>query len=348
MRRYLLLASLWLAPTAVWAVSPAVQQALAEGRYGEALEHIEQRLQQQPRDAQARFLQGLALTMLERLDQASQVFAELARDYPQYPEPANNLAVLQARRGQLELAERTLRRLLGQHPDYASAHENLGDVLTAQAEAAYRRAAELDSADTTLHSKLRLLGELNALPQERREADRGPAQPAPAVVRPSPPQPTTLRRAAPAAATTAPVATSTPAPASRAPAESAPTGTATAPTAADVRLPADVAAALEAWREAWERGDVDAYLDAYAQEFVPPRELDRVSWAAQRRDRVRPERNAQIRFAPLRVERLGAERWRIDARQDYRARNYADSVIKRLILVREGETWRIGREVTLQ
>ena len=49
-------------------------------------------------------------------------------DYPELPEPHNNLAVLYAQKGDYELARDELEAAIGAAPDYAIAYENLGDI----------------------------------------------------------------------------------------------------------------------------------------------------------------------------------------------------------------------------
>jgi len=61
-----------------------------------------------PQDAEARFSRGLVLVKLSRTDEAIKVFADLTRDYPQLPEPYNNLAVLYAQKGDYEKARDAL------------------------------------------------------------------------------------------------------------------------------------------------------------------------------------------------------------------------------------------------
>ena len=60
-------------------------------------------------------------------------------DFPELPEPRNNLAVLYAQKGEYALARDELERAVQTAPDYAVAHENLGDVYARLAEAEYEK-----------------------------------------------------------------------------------------------------------------------------------------------------------------------------------------------------------------
>jgi tetratricopeptide (TPR) repeat protein len=153
---------LMAAQTAVAATAVEEAQALlAQGQLDQALKKLDAQLKSQPQDAQARFLRGLVLVRLNRGPEAIKVFADLTRDYPQLPEPYNNLAVLYAQQGDYEKARDALEAALATHPSYATAHENLGDIYAALAGAAYNRALSLDQNNTTVRAKLALIGQLD-------------------------------------------------------------------------------------------------------------------------------------------------------------------------------------------
>ena len=114
-------------------------------------------------DARARFLKGLALTNLGRTQTAEKVFQGLTKDYPKLPEPYNNLAVIYARQGNYEAAEKELKAAIATHPSYATAQENLGDIYAARASQAYDKALSLNKGNKQLQLKLNLLDRLNSL-----------------------------------------------------------------------------------------------------------------------------------------------------------------------------------------
>ncbi len=65
------------------------------------------------------------------------------------PEPRNNLAVLYAQKGEYALARDELERAIQTAPDYAVAHENLGDVYARLAEVEYEKTMALDRRNRT-------------------------------------------------------------------------------------------------------------------------------------------------------------------------------------------------------
>lgn len=148
------------------AASPAVdeaQQLVNQGRLEEALERLERHLGSAPQDAEARFTRGLVLVRLNRNEDAAKAFADLTRDYPQLPEPYNNLAVIYAQQGEYDKARDALEAALATHPSYPVAHENLGDIYAALAAAAYNRALSLDEGNASVRAKLNLIGQLDSL-----------------------------------------------------------------------------------------------------------------------------------------------------------------------------------------
>lgn len=71
------------------------QKLYAQGRVAPALEKVDAYLKAQPREPQGRFLKGLLLTEQKKVQEAIQVFTGLTEDFPELPEPYNNLAVYQ-------------------------------------------------------------------------------------------------------------------------------------------------------------------------------------------------------------------------------------------------------------
>ena len=162
----LLAAAAWLSATTALAVSDAVTEAQAliqQGQLDQALARLDNHLDSAPQDAEARFARGLVLVRLNRSDDAVKAFADLTRDYPQLPEPYNNLAVIYAQQGEYEKARNALEAALANHPSYGVAHENLGDIYAALAAAAYNRALSLDQKSSSVRAKLNLINQLDSL-----------------------------------------------------------------------------------------------------------------------------------------------------------------------------------------
>lgn len=300
------------APLAI-AATP-VEQAQAQLNGGDlqgALKTLDRHLASSPQDAEGRFTRGLVLVKLNKTEEALKAFADLTRDYPQLPEPYNNLAVLYAQQGDYEKARDALEAALATHPAYATAHENLGDIYAALAGAAYNRALMLDQSNQTVRYKLNLVNQL----------DTGLVGVAPAP-------------AAPATKPAAPTAAPTPAAPTPVPAAAADPGIDAAA----------INSSLLAWAKAWSAKDVDGYLALYAPDFAPEGGLTRAAWEQQRRERIsRPARIAVRALSPE-ISRIGADRVRVNFVQDYQSDSFSDQVNKTLELRATEAGWKIVRE----
>ncbi len=137
-----------------------VQQLLATNRLPQALARADEHLAKNPRDAQMRFVRGVILTELKQTQQAREVFQKLTEEFPELPEPYNNLAVIYAGEGRLDNARAALEQAIVAAPNYATAYENLGDIYLQMAADAYQQASKLDPANRQAGAKLSLSREM--------------------------------------------------------------------------------------------------------------------------------------------------------------------------------------------
>jgi Flp pilus assembly protein TadD len=154
-----------------------IDQLFQQGNLAEALTRTDQFLQKSPGDAQARFLKGLILARQGKSDDAIRIFTGLTEDYPELPEPYNNLAVLYAAQGKYDDARRALERAIHALPGYATAHENLGDLYAKMASIAYAEARQLDHANVTSGEKQQLIDKALAIHAPANPAASGKAAP---------------------------------------------------------------------------------------------------------------------------------------------------------------------------
>jgi Flp pilus assembly protein TadD len=137
---------------------------LRAGQPAQALGRVDNFLKTNPQDARARFLKGLILTEQNKQAEAITVFTGLTEEYPELPEPYNNLAVLYAAQGQYERARIALEISIRTHPSYATAHENLGDVYAKMASQSYEKASQLDKGNKAVQTKLTMIRDLFSSP----------------------------------------------------------------------------------------------------------------------------------------------------------------------------------------
>jgi Flp pilus assembly protein TadD len=137
-----------------------INRLFAAGQAKEAFAKLDALIAAKPRDPAWRFQKGVLLSESQRRDEAAAVFSQLTVDYPDIPEPYNNLAVIYAAQGDYERARASLDAAIRAKPDYAVAHLNLGDVYAQLARSSYLRAQKLDPANTVIPAKLSLIREL--------------------------------------------------------------------------------------------------------------------------------------------------------------------------------------------
>jgi tetratricopeptide (TPR) repeat protein len=153
----------------------AANKLFKQKQYDQALEKVNGVLAAKPKDAQARFLKGLILTEQGKINDAIGMFSALTDDYPDLPEPYNNLAVLYAGQGQYEKAKAALEMAVRTHPNYATAHENLGDIYAKMASQEYNRALQLDRNNPSPQTKLAVINQLFAKSTKPASPARSPA-----------------------------------------------------------------------------------------------------------------------------------------------------------------------------
>lgn len=132
----------------------AIRELLARGEAAAALPRAERAVAANARDAQVRFLLGVALMDLRRDADAMQVFLRLTQDHPDLPDPLNNIALLEVRAGRLELARAALEAALRADPSHRLARSNLGHVHLMLAVQAWEQAATLGPLDAAVLRRL--------------------------------------------------------------------------------------------------------------------------------------------------------------------------------------------------
>ncbi|MDB5914997.1 MAG: hypothetical protein JWP22_3672 [Ramlibacter sp.] len=109
---------------------------------------------------------------------------------------------------------------------------------------------------------------------------------------------------------------------------------------------AEVGAALEAWRAAWARKDIAAYLGAYGSDFVPANGLSRATWEKRRRSAVERALEPVIEIAEPQVTLAGANQATTVFIQTYRSAKYRDRVRKTMEWRRVDGRWLVVSEAS--
>ena len=342
---------------------PDIQRLMKQGQLPQALEKTDAYIASKPRDPQGRFMRGLILTEMGRTADAIAVFTKLAEDFPELPEPYNNLAVLYAQQKQYDKARTALEMAIRTHPSYSIAHENLGDVYAKLASQAYDKALQLDSSNKTTQTKLSMIKEMITT-SSKPPAKSGTAAPRTEAVEPAKAAEPVKLAAAPAKTVEKPAAPEkTPAekPAEKAPekatpkpVEKTPEPVAAKPTEAKdakagekpAAVPSgesDITRAVQFWASAWSRKDVKAYLASYSNDFQTPNGMSRKAWETERTQRIDKPGKLQVNVEDLKVS-LNGDKATVKFRQHYTSATLKSSASKTLVLVRSGNRWLIQQE----
>ena len=320
-----------------------VSQLLRAGKLVEASVKADAYLAAKPRDPQMRFLKGVIQRNAGKLPEAITTFTKLTEDFPELPEPYNNLAVLYAGQSQFDKARAALEMAIRTNPSYATAHENLGDVYARLASQAYNKALQLDGANAAVPPKLALIREVFKPNLKNQTPAAAPAALAAVVAKPVTPAPVAAPVTPTPAAPLSPPAVAVavkPAP----PVAATPVAAPAKPAPSD-KPAKEAEAAVLAWAKAWSAKDMSAYLGAYGKEFDPPGKQSRSVWEQERRQRIVGKSNISIKLENLSVS-VNGHKAIAKFRQDYRANALSVSSRKTLELVKTGDHWLIVKEST--
>jgi len=285
-----------------------------QGNHAAALEKIEAAITANPRDARARFLKGVILTEQNKPNDAIKVFTALTDDYPELPEPYNNLAVLYAQQGQYDKARKSLEMAIRTHPSYAIAHENLGDVYAKMASEAYDKALQLDRGNAAAQTKLAMIKDLfsSSVVPGKGTSPAGATESA-------------------VAAAVIPDAKDKKQPSPKPP----------APGKAETEA---VLAAVNGWAKAWSAQDADAYLAHYAPGFQVPGGEPRAAWETMRRDRITKPKSIEVTVGSPKVSFDANGQAVVSFRQGFKSDTLNTSGAKTLVLTKNNDRWLIFQE----
>lgn len=286
-----------------------IQRLLQAGRMQDALKAVNTYLDDHPDDAQGLFKKGIILAQLSQSEQAIAVFERLTRDYPELPEPYNNLAVMYSAQGEFEQAREVLLTAIKAHPGYATAHENLGDLYVNLAGMSYGNALQLDRQNIKVQTKMAIINDLSSPTQTAKHAQAVPLVTSTSVV----PMPTSDTKQV----------------------------TVSLPQADETKL---ILSTIDDWARAWSAKDANTYLSFYSVDFKTPANMSRPAWEASRRNRIAKPKTIAVAVVDPKVKFVDSTDAFVTFRQTYRSDVYRDQVRKRLQLHKQGSQWQISQE----
>ena len=98
------------------------------------------------------------------------------------------------------------------------------------------------------------------------------------------------------------------------------------------------------WENAWSAQDVDRYLAAYANEFIPTKGLTKKRWEKIRIERLLAPSFIKITLSNLKISMRGENYAKVNFMQTYQSDSYKDRIKKELLLEKINGEWLIIKE----
>ena len=125
------------------AIPTHIEKLTKERKFADAIKAIDAALVKSPRNVQLRFLKARLQIELRDQVSAKNTWIEITQQFPELPEPYNNLAALSANQGKWIEARDYLELAFKLRPDYVTAQGNLAEVYLRLSELNYQSASKL-------------------------------------------------------------------------------------------------------------------------------------------------------------------------------------------------------------
>ena len=158
------------------AVPADIEKLVKAQQYEDAIQLIDARLKKTPKNVQLRFLKARLQIEMHQFDQAKKTLIEITQQFPELPEPYNNLAALAANQNKWIEARDYLELALKLRPSYTAASANLGEVYVRLAAKSYD-----DAANSTQLNKRLYETRAKALMALLKPTAKSPANPTPST-----------------------------------------------------------------------------------------------------------------------------------------------------------------------
>ncbi len=119
-----------------------IEKLVKAKKYPDAIDLINQRLKKTPGNVQLRYVKARMQIEMRQWELAKKTLIEITQQFPELPEPYNNLAALAANQGNWIEARDYLELALKLRPSYTVASANLGEVYIRLGAQAYEDAAK--------------------------------------------------------------------------------------------------------------------------------------------------------------------------------------------------------------
>ena len=155
----------WFSPFALADAIADIESLIQNKQWTQAERLIQAEIDRKASAAQSpqlRLMHSQVMAGLGKNQDATKELQLLIQEFPELPEPYNNLAVLQAAAQRYAPAREALEMAVKLNPSYALAYQNLGDVYVQLAGQAYRQALTLNPENVPLRPKLKAVQALQS------------------------------------------------------------------------------------------------------------------------------------------------------------------------------------------
>jgi len=307
------------------------------GRNADAIGVLKQLVENTPTDFQAWFLLGVTQAKERRFHDAVASFGKVVALQPKLAEPHNNLAVIYNALGNFRAAVKELEASLKLKPDYATAHENIGDLYVKLAADAYRKALK-EGGRPALRQRYNRLLHIRTVNQP--EADTRPT---------SPSRLNTAQRPASEMERTSPENTRISEPTvidtiTKQSPKPAPTDGKKIAAQADIMA---AMAAVEAWRSAWSRQDLPSYFAAYSDAFdFSGRFKTLEQWKHYKQSVITKRAFIRVTLENIKAKKLAGGEIRLAFLQHFRSDSFNSDDVKTMLLRQTQDGWKIIYEAS--
>lgn len=293
------------------------EEMISKGRDAMAINILRKEVKKNPQDFKAWFMLGVTEAKRRQFHDAIQAFNKVIELQPKLAEPHNNLAVIYNELGDLRAAVRELEASLELNPAYGTAHENIGDLYVKLAAQSYKQA--LVKGD-------------NAMLQQRYERllrIHGEENPGASA------KPAGKKVAAPVVATTKPVVKAVKA------------ASDSMPDAVSEEVRQELLQAIEAWRSAWSKQDLEAYYAAYDENFGPNNRFKtRKSWKRYKNGAIKNKKFINVELEDIVISSQPEGLVKAAMLQHYSSDRFKSDDLKELIFRKSDSGWKITYEIS--
>jgi len=289
----------------------------------------------------------------QKMNEAIEIYKSLIKDYPSNLIMHNNLATIYANEGDLDTAEMVLLDGFKQQADVDTAYQNLMKIKGKQASIALQLV--LDPLKTTQKSlQLTTLNRANGIDLSTPENALAQIKPPVAILpentkneiaintiitKPTPP----LTRTEKTNQYSAPINTDS----ELKEKESKIPATQPAnppPPPIDI----EISNLLKAWAQAWSTGSAEGYLAFYSEKFIPEGQIGLAKWADQRRQRINPKQDINVRLENIEVKVKKSDLIEVVFNQFYTSQTLKARANKKITLEKNKNQWKIIREEVIK